>query len=146
MILNAEQETGPVMAASRDPRVTGIGRYLRALRMDELPQLINVLMGDMSLVGPRPERPHFVGIFRDALPGYELRLAVKPGITGLAQIDGRYSTTPERKLRFDLMYIYNYSLALDVQILARTILTVLQPSHAEGVREGAAGTAWSGGN
>jgi exopolysaccharide biosynthesis polyprenyl glycosylphosphotransferase len=145
MIVNAEQETGPVMAASRDPRVTGIGRFLRASRMDELPQLINVLMGDMSLVGPRPERPHFVRIFREALQGYELRLAVKPGITGLAQIDGRYSTTPERKLRFDLLYIYNYSLALDIQILARTFLTVLQPSHAEGLREGAAGTAWSGG-
>lgn len=146
MIENAEQETGPVMAVSRDPRVTGIGRFLRASRMDELPQLINVLRGDMSLVGPRPERPYFVRIFRDALPGYEFRLAVKPGITGLAQIDGRYSTTPERKLRFDLMYIYNYSLALDVRILARTILTVLQPSRAEGLRKSATTTAWSGGN
>ncbi len=135
MVMGAEQHTGPVIATSEDPRITGIGRYLRAARIDELPQLMNVLLGNMSLVGPRPERPHFVRIFRDQLPGYEFRLAVKPGITGLAQVNGRYSTTPELKLRFDLMYIYNYSLVMDIQILFKTILTVLQPSHAEGFKE-----------
>ena len=138
MIVDAEQYTGPVIAMSADPRITGIGRYLRATRIDELPQLMNVLLGNMSLVGPRPERPHFVRIFRDQLPGYEFRLAVKPGITGLAQVNGRYSTTPELKLRFDLMYIYNYSLVMDIQILFKTILTVLQPSHAEGFKEAVA--------
>jgi exopolysaccharide biosynthesis polyprenyl glycosylphosphotransferase len=146
MIANAEQKTGPVLATPNDPRITGIGRFLRATHIDELPQLINVIMGDMSLVGPRPERPYFVGIFREQLQGYEFRQAVKPGITGLAQIHGRYSSSAERKLRFDLMYIYNYSLALDVQILARTVLTVLLPIHAEGFKDSAVSTAWNGGN
>jgi exopolysaccharide biosynthesis polyprenyl glycosylphosphotransferase len=136
MIVDAERHTGPILAARRDPRITRIGGFLRASRIDELPQLLNVLMGDMSLIGPRPERPHFVRIFRDQLPGYEFRMAVKPGITGLAQIYGRYSTAPELKLRFDLMYIYNYSLAMDIQILFKTILTVFQPSSAEGFAEG----------
>jgi exopolysaccharide biosynthesis polyprenyl glycosylphosphotransferase len=138
MIVDAEQNTGPVLAASKDPRITGTGHFLRATRIDELPQLFNVLIGNMSLIGPRPERPHFVRIFKDQLPGYEFRLAVKPGITGLAQIYGRYSTAPELKLRFDLMYVYNYSLVTDLQILFKTILIVLQPSHAEGFKEGAA--------
>ncbi len=135
MVMDAEEYTGPVLASSRDPRVTGIGRFLRATRIDELPQLVNVLMGEMSLIGPRPERPHFVRLFKDQLPGYEFRLAVKPGITGLAQIYGRYSTSPELKLRFDLMYIYNYSLFMDIRILLQTILTVLQPDQAEGLKE-----------
>lgn len=135
MVVNAEENTGPVLASSKDPRVTGIGRFLRATRVDELPQLINVLLADMSLIGPRPERPHFVRLFRDQLPGYEFRLAVKPGITGLAQIYGRYSTTPELKLRFDLLYIYNYSLLMDMRILLQTILTLLQTEQAEGFRE-----------
>jgi exopolysaccharide biosynthesis polyprenyl glycosylphosphotransferase len=132
MIVDAEQHTGPILAARNDPRITRIGRFLRDRRIDELPQLINVLTGDMSLIGPRPERPHFVRIFRDQLPGYEFRLAVKPGITGLAQIYGRYSTTPELKLRFDLTYIYNYSLRMDIQIFFKTIFIVLQPGRAEG--------------
>ncbi len=135
MVVNAEENTGPVLASSKDPRVTGIGQLLRATRVDELPQLINVLLADMSLIGPRPERPHFVRLFRDQLPGYEFRLAVKPGITGLAQIYGRYSTTPELKLRFDLLYIYNYSLLMDMRILLQTILTLLQTEQAEGFRE-----------
>ena len=141
MVVNAEQKTGPVLASSHDPRITPPGRFLRAAHIDELPQLFNVLIGDMSLIGPRPERPHFVKIFRDQFPGYELRLALKPGITGLAQIYGRYSTAPELKLRFDLMYIYNYSLVMDIQILFRTIFAVLQPSHAEVSKEGHASPA-----
>lgn len=132
MVDGAERETGPVLAAKADARVTTVGRYLRASRIDELPQLFNVLMGEMSLVGPRPERPQFVGLLKERLPGYEFRLAVKPGITGLAQVYGRYSTAPQSKLRFDLMYIYDYSLLLDLQILFKTVLTVLQPGHAEG--------------
>jgi exopolysaccharide biosynthesis polyprenyl glycosylphosphotransferase len=132
MVDGAERETGPVLAAKTDARVTTVGRYLRASRIDELPQLFNVLMGEMSLVGPRPERPQFVRLLKERLPGYEFRLAVKPGITGLAQVYGRYSTAPPSKLRFDLMYIYDYSLLLDLQILFKTVLTVLQPGHAEG--------------
>jgi exopolysaccharide biosynthesis polyprenyl glycosylphosphotransferase len=146
MIVDAEHRTGPVLATSNDPRVTAVGHFLRATRMDELPQLINVLIGNMSLIGPRPERPYFVRIFRKQLPGYEFRLAVKPGMTGLAQIYGRYSTTPERKLRFDLMYIHNYSLTMDIRILFKTVSTILQPSQAEGFKGDAAPAALSGSN
>jgi lipopolysaccharide/colanic/teichoic acid biosynthesis glycosyltransferase len=133
MIAGAEARTGPVLALAGDPRITAIGRILRALRLDELPQLVNVLRGEMSLIGPRPERPHFVDLYRRVLPGYDLRLAVRPGITGLAQTSCRYSTAPALKLHFDLRYIESCTLALDARIAFRTILTVLQPSRAEGV-------------
>jgi lipopolysaccharide/colanic/teichoic acid biosynthesis glycosyltransferase len=133
MFAGAEARTGPVLATAGDPRITAIGRLLRAMRLDELPQLFNVLLGQMSLIGPRPERPHFVDIYRRRLPGYDLRLAVRPGITGLAQTFCGYSTAPALKLRFDLRYIENYSFALDARIVLRTIVTVLQPSRAEGV-------------
>lgn len=132
MRADAESHTGPVLASRDDPRLTAVGRLLRATRLDELPQLFNVLAGSMSLIGPRPERPHFVRQLRKQLPGYDLRLAVKPGITGLAQVNGSYWTRPELKLRLDLMYIYNYSLALDVKILLRTLLIVLDPGRAVG--------------
>lgn len=140
MIVDAERRTGPVLAARNDPRVTPIGRFLRASHIDELPQLINVLKADMSLVGPRPERPHFVRIFSGRLPGYEFRLAVKPGITGLAQIYGRYSTKPELKLRFDLMYIGNYSLLTDIRILFKTLLALFLPDDPGEFNEAPAGT------
>lgn len=132
MRMDAECQTGPVQASRDDPRLTAIGRLLRATRIDELPQLFNVLAGSMSLIGPRPERPHFVQQLRQQLPGYDLRLAVKPGITGLAQVNGSYWTRPELKLRLDLMYIYNHSLTLDVKILLRTLLIVLEPGRAVG--------------
>jgi lipopolysaccharide/colanic/teichoic acid biosynthesis glycosyltransferase len=106
--------------------VTKIGRLLLATHIDELPQLLNVLIGDMSLVGPSPKPPQFIKKYRNCFPGYELRLGVKPGITGLAQVDCRYSAAPELKLHFDLKYIYNYSLAMDIRILFRTVGTVLQ--------------------
>jgi lipopolysaccharide/colanic/teichoic acid biosynthesis glycosyltransferase len=145
MIAGAEARTGPVMATAGDPRITRIGRLLRATHLDELPQLFNVLLGQMSLIGPRPERPHFVRIYRRQFPGYDFRLAVKPGISGLAQTCCRYSTTPALKLRFDLRYIYHYSLGLDAKIAVRTIFTVLQPSHAEGI-EHAPGALFDGSN
>jgi lipopolysaccharide/colanic/teichoic acid biosynthesis glycosyltransferase len=133
MIDGAEARTGPVMATAGDPRITAIGRILRATRVDELPQLFNVLLGQMSLIGPRPERPYFVSLFLRHLPGYGFRFAVKPGITGLAQAFCRYSTAPALKLRFDLHYIDNYSLLLEARIVFRTLLTILQPSRARGV-------------
>jgi lipopolysaccharide/colanic/teichoic acid biosynthesis glycosyltransferase len=133
MIAGAEARTGPVMATAGDPRITRIGRILRATHLDELPQLFNVLRGEMSLIGPRPERPHFVRIYRRQFPGYDFRLGIKPGISGLAQTRCRYSTTPALKLRFDLRYIYHYSLRLDAEIAVRTIFAVLQPSRAEGI-------------
>jgi lipopolysaccharide/colanic/teichoic acid biosynthesis glycosyltransferase len=108
--------------------------------------LFNVLAGQMSLIGPRPERPYFVRIFRRHLPGYDFRLAVKPGITGLAQTFCRYSTAPALKLRFDLRYIESYSLALDAEIFLRTIVTVLQPSRAEGMAGAAAAQAFEPGD
>ena len=125
MIDRAEEETGPVLAGRTDPRVTRIGRLLRKSRIDELPQLWNILNGTMSLVGPRPERPEFVKDFLCSVPGYAERFQVKPGLTGLAQINGEYHTTPEYKLKYDLAYMYNYSVWLDVRILADTIKVVL---------------------
>lgn len=135
MVEDAEEKTGPVLATENDPRITRLGKFLRGTRLDELPQLLNVIKGDMSLVGPRPERAHFVREFCLTIPSYQYRMLVKPGITGLAQVYGRYSTTPVRKLRFDLMYIYDYSLVLDLKILLKTILVVLKRGQAAGVSE-----------
>jgi len=121
----AEIETGAVLAVPDDPRVTVIGRALRAARIDEIPQLWNVLRGDMSLVGPRPERPEFAQRFAKAVSGYALRHAARPGLTGLAQVSGEYSSEPEIKLRYDLAYLNNWSLFLDLAILLRTLPVVL---------------------
>ena len=134
MIVDAEKLSGPVLASEHDPRVTWFGRLLRASKIDELPQMLNVIKGEMSLIGPRPERAYFVQRFERELPAYELRHAVKPGITGLAQVMGRYRTSVESKLHFDLLYIYNYSLLLDVKILMQTIRVVLQGEHAVGLK------------
>jgi exopolysaccharide biosynthesis polyprenyl glycosylphosphotransferase len=125
MIDQAEAGTGPVLAGADDGRITPVGRFLRATRIDEIPQLFNVLNGTMSLVGPRPERPEFVEEFLRTIPGYAERLQVKPGLTGLAQVNGEYHTTAEYKLKYDLAYIYNYSLWLDIRILAETVKVML---------------------
>src|SRR5262249_19634497 len=122
-----------VLASQNDPRITRIGKILRATRLDELPQLFNVLRGDMSLVGPRPERRYFVSQFHETVPGYEFRFAVKPGITGFAQVCGNYSSSVSRKLRFDLMYIYDYSLIFDLKILLKTVMVLFHISKADGV-------------
>ncbi len=125
MVDGAEKETGPIVASPEDQRVTWVGRLLRDIRIDEIPQFLNVLNGSMSLVGPRPERPEFAGQFLRTIPGYTERLQVKPGLTGLAQVDGEYHTTPEYKLKYDLAYIYNYSLWLDMRIMAETVKVML---------------------
>ena len=122
---DAETETGAVLASRGDPRVTTVGRVLRALRLDEVPQLWNVLKGEMSLVGPRPERPEFADRFAREVAGYALRHATRPGLTGLAQISGDYSTQPEIKLRYDLAYLNNWSFGLDLAILLRTLPVIL---------------------
>ena len=122
---DAEESTGAVLSSKDDPRVTRIGRWLRSLRIDEIPQLFNVLRGEMSLVGPRPERPEFVSRFEREIPGYALRFTVRPGLTGFAQISGEYETHAEIKLRYDLAYINNWSLALDLVLIARTVPVVL---------------------
>jgi exopolysaccharide biosynthesis polyprenyl glycosylphosphotransferase len=121
----AEIETGAILAVPDDPRVTSIGRTLRAARIDEIPQLWNVLRGDMSLVGPRPERPEFAERYAKTVSGYGLRHAARPGLTGLAQVSGEYSTEPEIKLRYDLAYLNNWSFGLDLAILLRTLPVVL---------------------
>lgn len=121
MVNDAEKEVGPILASRDDPRVTKVGKILRTTRLDELPQLINVLQGDMSLVGPRPERPHFVKRHK-AL--HELRLAVKPGLTGLAQIRSFYDLKPRHKIKYDYLYIQKRSLLLNLYILIRTIPAV----------------------
>lgn len=126
---DAEAQSGPVMATVKDPRITRVGKFIRAARLDELPQFLNVLAGHMSLVGPRPERHEFVEKFTREIPLYERRLNVKPGITGWSQVHLRYSTSTEDialKLRQDLYYIENLSVALDFRILLMTLLVVLR--------------------
>jgi len=119
---DAESDTGPTWAVPDDPRRTGIGAWLRRSSLDELPQLINVLRGEMSLVGPRPERPGFVEQFRTRIPGYMLRHKVKAGMTGWAQINGwRGNTSLEKRIEYDLYYIERWSLAFDLSILLRTL-------------------------
>lgn len=125
MRCDAEVDGEELLATPNDPRLTSIGALLRALRLDELPQLFNVLNGTMSMVGPRPERPGFVQRYLDEVPGYAARFTVRPGITGLAQVNGDYHTSAENKLRFDLAYVANLSLWLDAAILLRTVRTVL---------------------
>lgn len=125
MVRDAEGLSGPVLAEEDDPRVTAVGRFLRRYRIDELPQLVNILRGDMSFVGPRPERPYFVEQFVAEIPGYRERFRVQPGVTGLAQVMGGYATTPDRKLKYDLIYMYHQSLAMDVQIVFQTLRVVL---------------------
>ena len=122
MRVDAERETGPVWARPDAPRRTGLGAFLRRSSLDELPQLLNVLRGEMSLVGPRPERPSFVAEFRRRVPGYMLRHKVKAGITGLAQINGwRGNTSIEKRIEYDLLYIERWSLAFDLKILLQTL-------------------------
>jgi lipopolysaccharide/colanic/teichoic acid biosynthesis glycosyltransferase len=133
MIVGAEDGLGPVWACESDPRVTRVGRWLRLLRIDELPQLWNVLKGEMSLVGPRPERPHFVGLFAHKFPKYTDRLRALPGITGLAQVECSYDSSEEDvrvKLGLDLAYIENCRLAQDMRILFRTVQVVLSRKGA----------------
>lgn len=135
MIVDAEGESGPVFSMEEDDRVTPVGRFLRATRLDELPQLYNVLRGDLSIVGPRPERPYFVEKFQSEMPEYKLRHLVKPGITGLAQVNGYYATDSQDKLRYDLYYLSDYSLLLDFRILLLTIPTLFNREAAKGVRK-----------
>ncbi len=125
MVVDAESETGAIWASENDPRVTKLGRFLRRFWLDELPQLFNVLKGDMSLVGPRPERPFFIDQFAEDIPDFHYRLTVKAGVTGLAQVMGKYSTTPENKIKYDLMYIRNAGILFDIKIIIETVKKIL---------------------
>jgi Undecaprenyl-phosphate glucose phosphotransferase len=122
MVCEAEKETGPVMCRADDPRITRVGRFLRKFSIDEIPQLVNIFRGEMSLVGPRPERPEFVKDFVDKIPKYMLRHKVKSGLTGWAQVHGlRQDTSIEKRLECDFYYIQNWSFALDIKILWMTL-------------------------
>jgi Undecaprenyl-phosphate glucose phosphotransferase len=131
MFDDAEKQTGPVWAVADDPRVTPVGRFLRRSNLDELPQLWNVLRGDMSIVGPRPERPHFVAQFKHKIPQYMLRHKVKAGLTGWAQVNGwRGNTALEKRIEYDLYYIENWSVRLDLKIMWLTLLKGFFHKHA----------------
>lgn len=119
------EDGGPKWADRDDSRVTRVGRIIRKARIDEIPQFINILRGDMSLVGPRPERPGFTLEFSSRIPGFLGRLSVRPGLTGLAQVNGGYDILPEEKLRYDIRYINGMSLRLDLKIIVKTISVVL---------------------
>jgi exopolysaccharide biosynthesis polyprenyl glycosylphosphotransferase len=122
MVSDAEARSGPVMCKPDDPRVTKVGRFLRKFSIDEIPQLLNVLRGEMSLVGPRPERPVFVQQFREKIPKYMLRHKVKSGVTGWAQVHGLRQDTPiDKRLEYDFYYIQNWTFALDLKILWKTL-------------------------
>lgn len=123
MYIDAEKN-GPKWADKNDNRVTRVGKFIRRTRIDEIPQLFNILKGDMNIVGPRPERPVFTFKFEKEIPGFMNRLQVKPGLTGLAQINGGYDITPKEKLKYDLEYIENSSLLMDFKIIFKTILIV----------------------
>ncbi|HKI45137.1 MAG TPA: sugar transferase [Balneolales bacterium] len=128
MYNDAEKHTGPVWASKDDPRITPVGNWLRKLRLDEIPQFFNVIKGDMSLVGPRPERPFFVNEFKKRIPLYTRRLRVKPGITGWAQVKWKYDSNIEdvrEKTKYDLFYVENMSLSMDLKILINTLITIL---------------------
>lgn len=131
---DAEAKTGPVLAGENDPRITKFGHFMRATRLDELPQLFNVLKGEMSIVGPRPERPFFVEQFIKEKPEYAYRHNVKPGITGLAQIAGKYNTTAYDKLVYDLIYIQNVSVVNDLILMLQTLKVLITKESTEGVK------------
>ncbi len=135
MVVDSEKH-GARLCAKGDARVTPVGRVLRNLHLDELPQLINILKGDMSLVGPRPERPEIAAQYREIIPEFDYRLKVKAGLTGYAQVYGKYNTTPYDKLKLDLYYIENYSFWMDVKLLMLTFKILFQKENTEGVDPG----------
>jgi exopolysaccharide biosynthesis polyprenyl glycosylphosphotransferase len=127
------EETGAQLAKKNDDRITPVGRVLRALHFDEFPQLINIIKGDMSLVGPRPERPEIAAQYKEIIPEFDFRLKVKAGLTGYAQVYGKYNTTPYDKLKLDLTYIENYSFLLDIKLLFLTFKILFQKENTEGI-------------
>lgn len=132
MIVDAEKDGAPKPAEDFDPRITPVGRVLRATRLDELPQLFDILVGNMSLVGPRPERIEHIKQYTDEIPEFQYRLKVRGGLTGYAQLYGKYNTTPYDKLQLDLMYIQNYSIFLDIRLILMTIKIMFLKESTEG--------------
>lgn len=135
MIVDAEKDGGARLASENDDRITPVGKIIRATRIDELPQLFNILRGQMSFVGPRPERPEIMEEYREMIPEFDFRLRVKAGLTGYAQVFGRYNTTPYDKLKLDLYYIENYSLWTDMKLILMTLKTMLKRDATAGVAD-----------
>lgn len=129
------EKQGARLAMKGDSRVTPVGKVLRNIHFDELPQLLNIIKGDMSLVGPRPERPEIAAVYTKEIPEFAYRLKVKAGLTGYAQVYGKYNTTPYDKLKLDLTYIENYSFFLDLQLIATTVKILFQKENTEGVEQ-----------
>lgn len=136
MIVNAEKDGVARLASDNDKRITPIGKFIRKIRFDELPQLFNILIGDMSFVGPRPERPEIAKQYAEDMPEFNFRLKVKAGLTGYAQVLGKYNTTPYDKLKLDLMYIENYSVLLDLKIMLQTLKIIFVPESTAGIENG----------
>lgn len=135
MIKDAEKKSGATLALEHDDRITPVGKVIRKIRFDEIPQLINILKGDMSFVGPRPERPEFAEKYEETMPEFKYRLKVKAGLTGYAQVMGKYNTTPYDKLKLDLMYIQHQSLKEDLKIILSTVRTIFVPDATEGIED-----------
>lgn len=133
MIVDAEKNGVPQLASSRDPRITKVGAFIRMCRLDEIPQIFNIVKGDMCIVGPRPERQGYIDEFCKETPEFNYRTKVKGGLTGYAQIYGKYNTTPYDKLRLDMMYIENYSLLLDIKLILMTIRIIFKKESTEGI-------------
>ena len=134
MKVSAESDGVARLASANDDRITPVGKVIRAIRFDELPQLLNILKGDMSIVGPRPERPEIAAKYLEELPAFNLRLQVKAGLTGYAQVYGRYYTEPADKLKMDLMYINNMSMIEDLRLLVATVQILFMKESAQGVK------------
>ncbi|MBQ1339980.1 MAG: sugar transferase [Ruminococcus sp.] len=135
MIVDAEKDGKPRLASEEDDRITPVGKILRKFRLDEFPQIFNILRGDMSVVGPRPERPELTEEYKKEMPEFEYRLKVKAGLTGYAQVTGVYDTSPYDKLKMDLMYIENFSVRMDLQIILMTLKTMLFPGKTNAETE-----------
>ena len=135
MVMNAEKNTGVILAKENDDRITPVGKFIRKTRFDELPQLINILVGDMSFVGPRPERPEIYEQICKEMPEFRYRLVVKAGLTGYAQVYGKYNTSLRDKLLLDLYYIENYSLVDDIKLIILTLKIVFNKDATEGIKD-----------
>ena len=136
MIVDAEKDGKARLATENDDRITPVGHFIRKTRIDELPQFFNILKGDMSFVGPRPERPEIVAEYEKEFPEFDLRMKVKAGLTGYAQVYGKYNTTAYDKLKLDLIYVQKYSLLMDLRLIFMTLKVIFMKESTEGLDDG----------